>query len=190
MMRKVLQFEPTPMIEYNGLHTVMSGGQTGADQAGLFVAAEMGVATYGYIPTGYQTLDGPNPGLAQFGLVEGHGTYKDRTWRNVEESDGTIRFASLFTSPGEICTLNAIRRYKKPYTDIPIPRNQEIDVDACASHIALFIVENHIQVLNVAGNADRYDFHHFKSTSTILRAALKLLDSEGLLIHVSDPSQS
>ena len=50
---------------------VISGGQTGADQAGLIAAEKAGITTGGWMPKGFRTLDGPNPGLAaRFGLRE------------------------------------------------------------------------------------------------------------------------
>src|SRR5580658_4523105 len=40
---------------------VISGGQTGADRAGLEVAKELGYKTGGAMPLGFEALDGPHP---------------------------------------------------------------------------------------------------------------------------------
>ena len=80
------------------LHKVISGGQTGSDQAGLIAAARFGIATGGWMPRGFETADGPNPRLAErFGLREHTGGYVERTSTNVRDSDGTIRIANLNT---------------------------------------------------------------------------------------------
>ena len=50
--------------------TIISGGQTGADQAGLHAARRAGLPTGGTAPRLWMTEDGPAPWLADFGLVE------------------------------------------------------------------------------------------------------------------------
>ena len=88
---------------------VISGGQTGADQAGLIVAQRFGIPTGGWMPRGWKTATGANPQLAEaFGLREHTGDYADRTAANVRDSDGTIRFAGSFRIFGERCTLKWI----------------------------------------------------------------------------------
>ena len=52
---------------------VVSGGQTGADQAGPRVARVCGVRTGGWGPRGWLTEDGPTPWLADYGLISREG---------------------------------------------------------------------------------------------------------------------
>ena len=75
------------------IERVISGGQTGADQAGLAVAKRLGVPTGGYLPKGWLTEAGPRPDLgATYGLEEAEtAAYPERTERNVLASDGTVR---------------------------------------------------------------------------------------------------
>ncbi|MGH9425849.1 MAG: YpsA SLOG family protein [Terriglobia bacterium] len=70
--------------------TIISGGQTGADQAGLRAARAVGFRTGGYAPVGWFTEDGPQPALLQgFGLVEcDRPGYAARTFANVEAATG------------------------------------------------------------------------------------------------------
>ncbi len=129
---------------------IISGGQTGADQAGLFAARSVGFETGGHAHQGYKTLAGIETELLQSFNVEEHPVhgYKPRTFWNVEHSDATIRLAFNFKSRGEICTFNAIKKYNKPYLDImlsDLPPQYEI---------AAWIVEHDIKVLNIAGNGD------------------------------------
>jgi len=126
---------------------VVSGGQTGADQAGLIAACRFGMPTSGWMPCGFETSDGPNPQLAEkYGLREHRGGYAERTTTNVRDSDGTIRIAGTFNSLGEKCTLRCLREQHRPYIDVDM--HDPID----ATEVAEWIRANQIRVLNVAGN--------------------------------------
>ncbi len=67
---------------------VISGEQTGADQAGLRAAKACGIATGGMMPKGFRTLDGPDKALAEeFGLREHTSpSYNMRTSANARDS--------------------------------------------------------------------------------------------------------
>ena len=72
------------------LRKIISGGQTGADRAGLDFAIQAGLEHGGYVPKGRKAEDGRIDDRYQ--LIElSSSSYVDRTKRNVEESDGTIR---------------------------------------------------------------------------------------------------
>jgi hypothetical protein len=131
------------------LELVMSGGQTGADQAGLRIAKQFGIPTGGWMPLDWQTGAGPRPDFEQlYGMkCLHHGGYKERTEANVRLSDGTIRFAADFNSMGEKCTLNAINDNNKPYMDIDI--NNPLSTPIV---VATWIRKNNIKKLNIAGN--------------------------------------
>ena len=131
---------------------IISGGQYGVDLAGLAVGAELGIETGGHIPKGYKTKYGPRPKLQFLGLIETESEeYPTRTFLNVKNSDGTIRFANNFLSKGELLTLKAIQQYKKPYLDIDL--NELISGNYLIFDIHEWFKEHNIQVLNIAGNA-------------------------------------
>ena len=133
------------------LEMIISGGQTGVDSGGLVAAVKLGIKTGGWMPKGFRRLDGKRPEMKQAFNMKEHPEwgYAPRTECNVRDSDGTVRFASNFYSPGELCTLKAIKKYNKPYFDVfigdPRPHSELID----------WIEENDIQTLNVAGNAEQ-----------------------------------
>jgi len=132
------------------LKKVVSGGQRGADQGGLAAAKDMGLETGGWVPKGWITLNGSNPTLSKLGLMEHSSSkYPPRTYSNVKDSDGTIRLAYDFGTPGELCTLKAIEFYNKPHFDI--------DLKDMPSVIEVFdwIDTNQIKILNIAGNAGK-----------------------------------
>jgi len=129
---------------------IISGGQTGADFAGLKAAKDFGFETGGMLPKNCRTLDGPRPEfLTEYNMVE-HTSYSyvPRTEANVRDSDGTIRFASNFKSNGEKCTLKAIKWFNRPYIDVDIKNPRPVE------EVINFIKQNNIQILNVAGNSE------------------------------------
>lgn len=133
------------------IEKIISEAQTGADQAGLIAAEKMGLLTGGTIPKGCKTLSGPNPQLLKrFNLKESESSsYPVRTEQNVIDSDGTIRFAKTFSSPGERCTFRAINKHLKPCFDVdllnPPPHDEVVE----------WVLKNKIRVLNVAGNSEQ-----------------------------------
>lgn len=132
---------------------IISGGQTGVDQAGLRVARRFGLETGGWAPHGWITLDGPKrEELSAFGLVEHAGSYSARTEANVRDSDATIRIASHWGSAGERCTLRAITKHGKPSIDFSVRRFEVIPID-CELHV--FLEKHNIKILNVAGNSEQ-----------------------------------
>lgn len=136
---------PSPLIR------IVSGSQTGADQAGLYAAKECGLETGGWCPKGCPTTNGLNPSLIEkFGLKETESSkYPPRTFANAKDSDGTIRIAQDFDSKGEQLTLLAINQYCKPYLDIHLKKLLP------TKEVAAWILDNDIKILNVAGNSER-----------------------------------
>lgn len=132
---------------------IISGGQAGADQAGLMVARRFGLLTGGRMPHGFRTLTGARPDLARlYGLTEdASSSYAPRTTANVRDSDGTLRLAGVFESAGERCTLTAIRSLRKPHFDMNLTHWSEADIAAAARWLAI----HQIVTLNIAGNSDR-----------------------------------
>jgi hypothetical protein len=128
---------------------VVSGGQTGADQAGLIAARRYGIPTGGWMPKDFLTSAGPVPDLArEYGLQEHSGGYADRTEANVRLADGTLRFAASFETPGEKCTLKWLRHHGKPYLDIDRADPPPVE------EVADWIRQHKIKVLNIAGNVE------------------------------------
>jgi hypothetical protein len=144
------------------LDKVISGGQTGADQAGLRAARAAGIPTGGWAPLGWRT-EGPidpecgevmrdvsAPWLADFGLVEcPEPGYKARTGANVRDSDGTLWFGNVYT-PGGAATLDACRQMGKPFLLIFRGASRP-------SEIVAWIGEKDIRTLNVAGDREGND---------------------------------
>lgn len=143
------------------IQKVISGGQTGADRAGLAVAKELGIPTGGWAPAGYLTEEGSDPTLAEFGLQQtASSEYPERTKKNIKEADGTLLFGSV-NSRGCKLTLDEAKRTKKPYLIVAWASGQAVPyggkgVDQEGNEISLpeWIKKNRISVLNVAGNSE------------------------------------
>lgn len=75
----------------SGVERIISGGQTGADRAGLDVAIRHGIPHGGWCPKGRRAETGRVP--AKYRLKETpRPTYIQRTEWNVRDSDGTAIF--------------------------------------------------------------------------------------------------
>lgn len=136
---------------------VISGGQVGADIAGVRAGKRLGLRTGGWMPKGFRTGDGDRPAYAQEFAMREHSsrTYPPRTFKNVEMSDGTVRFAHNFQSPGEICTMHAIRQFGRPYFDVSVSEESREIVTPMVD-FDHWLDTHGIATLNVAGNATRW----------------------------------
>lgn len=137
------------------LTKVISGGQTGADIAGLIAAKEVGITTGGTAPKDYRTENGSNYNLkTEYGLVEDSSySYVPRTKKNIKDSDGTLIVAYNLSSAGTKLTLNECKKKGKPHLIIDF-NNPNLAI----TPIVLWIKANNIKVLNVAGNRNNGDF--------------------------------
>jgi len=140
---------------------IISGGQTGADRAGLDAAKSLGLETGGYAPRGFKTEKGPDPSLKDFGLTEHvSSNYNDRTMQNILESDATIIFGDV-TSTGSKNTLRFAKDTKKP-----------VLVNPTASELKAFLSTNNISTLNIAGNRASVNPNVYNQTKSVLEEAL------------------
>lgn len=127
------------------IRRVISGGQTGVDQAGLRAARATGIETGGVAPMGWLTEDGTQQALLEsYGLVECTVPgYPARTEANAHDSDATLWFGSADSS-GYTCTANGCHRSGKPIKAV-----KEGDRP---SAIAIWLRSKNVAVLNVAGS--------------------------------------
>jgi hypothetical protein len=123
---------------------IISGGQTGADRAGLDAAMEAGIPVGGYCPKGRLAEDGRVPD--QYPLVElTKGGYPARTEMNVVESDGTLILNVGKVTGGTKFTLDCAKKHGKPYLVLQLDEEPKHDV------VLRWIEMYDIKVMNVAG---------------------------------------
>jgi len=129
------------------LDRVISGGQTGADQAGLRAARSAGIATGGTAPKGWETEDGPAPWLADFGLVEcDRPGYPARTEANVKAADATLIFGDV-TEQGTALTIEWCQRVNKTFLIVGPGITRP-------SIVREWLADRGVKVLNVAGSRE------------------------------------
>lgn len=133
------------------LYRIISGGQTGADRAALDAALERGFPCGGWCPPGRQADDGPLPSV--YPLQElSHGGYRQRTIKNIDDSDGTVIF--YFKRPvggTELTLFQCIKRHK-PYQLIDA---NEIQPLRSGEIIRAFVQREGIGILNIAGPSEK-----------------------------------
>jgi hypothetical protein len=158
------------------LKKVISGGQTGADIAGVYTAKRFGLETGGWMPKGFMTQAGPRPKMAQMYGFKEHDSprYPPRTAQNVKESDATLRFAVDFQSSGELCTLRAINQHKKPSLDIDLRPDAKTK---SPKEVIDWLERYKVVVLNIAGNSERT---HDGMTGEVIEYLTRLFIEMGL----------
>ena len=98
------------------IERIISGFQTGADEAGARAAKRFGIACGGWMPRGWLTEAGPRPEFDALYNAQEHKSdkYPPRTWANVLSADATLWFGEG-DSAGQKCTLAACHKGPRPY---------------------------------------------------------------------------
>lgn len=147
--------------------TIISGGQTGADRAGLDWAIARGIPHGGWCPRGRKALDGPLPAVYQLKESPSSG-YAQRTEWNVRDSDGTVVFTLAPEATGG--SLKTVRHAQK--LGKPVLRLHPGVPDAPAQ-LAQFTAEHRISLLNVAGSRESKEPGLYVWVMAILDLAFK-----------------
>ena len=123
---------------------IISGGQTGSDQAGWRAALNIGLETGGWMPHDFGTEDGPRPEFAQrYGAKTVCDGSRERSYTNVRESHATVWFGEV-TGKGGKSTITACERFGRPCFFV----SQGITLPA---GLALWLQINQVEILNIAG---------------------------------------
>jgi hypothetical protein len=130
------------------LIVVISGGQTGADRAALDVAIKLGLQHGGWCPAGRRAEDGAIE--AQYQLRETESSrYRQRTRRNVLDSDGTLVLNLGRLDGGTLETVRIAERAGRQHLVV------QLDDDARPAdrvdQVARWIERAGVERLNVAG---------------------------------------
>jgi hypothetical protein len=149
------------------LKIIISGGQTGADRAGLEAASVLKFQTGGFCPKGYLTESGKDISLKKFGLKQVRTPkYEERTIKNVLSGDGTVIFCRL----GHYAEI--IGDGSKLTFETAVKNNKPVIVNPSKRKFLKWLTENDIEVLNVAGNRESQYPGIFKKTKIFLIKAL------------------
>ena len=126
---------------------IISGGQTGADRAGLDWAIRNGVPHGGWCPRGRTAEDGILP--AKYGLREAQSPdYRWRTRQNVTDSDGTLVLNLGILDGGTLETAKFAERLRKPHLLLQLDCGVR---DGDVQQLLNWLQRESIGALNVAG---------------------------------------
>jgi hypothetical protein len=153
---------------------IISGGQTGVDQAALDTAIKLKIPHGGWIPKGRMTEDGPLPEKYQLQEMSTD-SYPKRTEQNVIDSDGTLIVARGKLTGGSDYTRQMTLKHKKQLLGIDL--NQTDHYNA-ASLIASWVKMRRIAILNVAGPRASEDQQIYSDVITILERTVQILRDE------------
>lgn len=125
---------------------IVSGGQTGVDRAALDFAIQHAIPHGGWCPKGRLAEDGVLD--AKYALEElANGSYRQRTKRNVMDSDGTLILNSGYLDGGTLATLKFAQQLHKPHHIVQF----DDDIGVAIMSVLEWVRENRVTTLNVAG---------------------------------------
>jgi hypothetical protein len=131
------------------LELIITGGQTGADQAAWRAARACGISTGGMMPRGFKTVTGDRPEFLNLYGAEEHPSpdYPPRTAENVKRADATLIFnRGDQDSRGTELARGLCLEHKKPHMVVD-PNNPPPPL-----YVAGRLANSGYRTLNVAGN--------------------------------------
>lgn len=152
------------------LKKVISGGQTGADMAGLITAYHFGIKTGGTAPKNFKTDDGINLDLGYIYGLNDEGGYKFRTIKNICNSDGTLVFLIHHGKGGTSKTIGYCKYGKwcdsfdscdNGFRPILVLNSKDMklsNIKITSEKIIKWIKKNKINILNIAGHRNTTAF--------------------------------
>ena len=143
---------------------IISGGQTGADQAALDVAIKLKISHGGWLPKGRLTEKGALEN--KYKLKELPTTsYEKRTKKNIIDSDGTLILSNGILTGGSLLTKEYAFFLKKPHLHIDLLSTSFIDA---IYYIRVWVDKYNIKILNIAGSRASKDPNIYKRTFDLL----------------------
>ncbi len=147
---------------------IISGGQTGADQAALDAAIELDIPHGGWVPKGRLTENGVLPDKYKLHEMP-TSSYSERTERNIIVSDGTLILSHGKLTGGSELTQELADKNQKHCLHIDLNSIPEFEA---ALKINKWIGGNHIEVLNVAGPRASKDPKIYQATIDIIESSV------------------
>ena len=147
------------------LKKIISGGQTGVDQAALTVAMELNVPHGGWCPRGRRCETGRIPEQYQLSEMPSD-DYPARTRQNVMDSDGTLIFYRQRLAGGTRLTYDFAKSVHRPVLLIALGQ------PSSAESLASWITQHQIAVLNIAGPREGSESGIFEEVKIVLTELL------------------
>ena len=167
-----------------GLKKIISGGQTGADIAGIDAAIEHGLSYGGWLPKGRKTEKGALD-LKYSNMTEmSVGDYQEMTEQNIKDSDGTVIFTHGKYSGVSALTMNYAVKHNKPFL--------HLDLDVASESTAIeslieWIYKQKIETLNVAGTRESKDENIYDDVHSIIMSIIHTIRTAEILQKPQSP---
>lgn len=154
----------------HSISKVISGGQAGADRAGIDVAIALGVNYGGSLPAGRRTEDGFLPMIYTKMKEVKSRNYQVRTEVNVIDSDATIIFTFKRMGSGSALTRKLAEQHLKSCLHINLDKQSDAEAVGIVTEW-LDSVKPH--TLNVAGSSESTAVVIYQRVYSILMEVLK-----------------
>ncbi len=149
---------------------IISGGQTGVDQAALDAAIACGVSHGGWLPAGRKTEAGPLP--TRYSLIEMQTrSYRERTRKNVMEADATLIISRGQLTGGSALTAAIATELQKPCLHIDLDLHNHLTAATIAKR---WLLDNSTNILNVAGTRASSDEAIYRDAFRLVMDVLKM----------------
>lgn len=133
--------------------TLVSCGQTGVDQIGIYAATQLGLPSFCLLPQGRRTevSEGLFQGVDDFGdsyikELESD-SYRYRTWTTAFLADGTLIW-DFYGGEGCAATRDACRALGRPFLDLA-----SFDANYILTTVGPWVDRHGIRVINIAGSS-------------------------------------
>ncbi len=153
------------------LERIISGGQTGADQAALDTALKYNISYGGWIPQGRKTEAGPLPSRYRMSVMP-TSDYRDRTLQNILDSQGTAVLYHGRLMGGSRLTRELAKIQNKPCIAVNLVTHDPLEA---ALMLQAFVKDWNIGVLNVAGPRASHDPDIYMDVKMVLEILVYLL---------------
>jgi hypothetical protein len=147
---------------------IISGGQTGVDQAALDVAIALGIPHGGWVPKGRKTENGALPDKYRLKVMP-TSSYAKRTEQNVIDSEGTLIISLGPLTGGSELTHKTAILHDRPCLHIDLAT---LNTHQAVKTVRSWIVRHGIEILNIAGPRASENTEIYDMTTKILKAVL------------------
>ncbi|MCP3873235.1 MAG: hypothetical protein GY699_08800 [Desulfobacteraceae bacterium] len=147
---------------------IISGGQTGADIAGIDAAISCNIPYGGWLPKGRKAENGIVPEKYTDFQVMTRGGYPKRTEQNIIDSDGTIIFTYGKLAGGSSLTKKFAVKNNRPWLHIDLDAEENP-----VTKIKNWIVDWDIKIVNIAGKSASKAPTIYNQVKAIIEQVLK-----------------
>jgi predicted Rossmann fold nucleotide-binding protein DprA/Smf involved in DNA uptake len=149
---------------------IISGGQTGVDRAALDFALKARIECGGWIPKGRMAEDGIIPTKYPNLKETESDNPKERTERNVRDSDGTLVITRGTPAAGSALTMEVAARLNKPVLHVDLERES---VNLASRRLLEWIRNVRPAALNIAGPRTSEDGEIYELTRALLEETFR-----------------